>query len=104
MRCSLTLWTLAHDHLTTKSLLWERQIVESPECERYGEAMEMGLHAIRDCRLTRKMWELILPDRQWKEFWDTHSPKKWILLKLSHSLAGAAKWRKLEVHLPTGCT
>lgn len=55
-RYSLTLWTLAHDRLKTRALLWNLCILDTSECPRCGASMETALHAVRDCREVRRMW------------------------------------------------
>lgn len=77
-RYSLTMWLLAHDRLKTGSLLWQRQTLEYPDCERCGDPFETPLHAIRDCSKSKELWNRLVPRTPLSSLWTIQSPKEWI--------------------------
>lgn len=79
---SLLLWHVTHDRLKTTSFLVDRQVMSDPSCLLCGAVLEDTLHAIRDCRLPRQVWRLLLPPHFASAFWASRDPRMWIRLNL----------------------
>lgn len=82
-RGSFILWLVAHDGLKTGGLLWTRQCLESPRCEICKFPVESTLHAIRNCILPLKIWELLVPLEYWPDFWSSTVPADWVQTNLA---------------------
>lgn len=84
-RGSLMLWTTTHDRLKTKMLLRRHNICETPRCEICGGQYETTLHAPRDCSISSKTWQLLLPKGGNVELGTMEDVKEWMLLNLQMS-------------------
>lgn len=80
-RNSLSLWMLAH-RLKTSYFLWQKNILDSPECELCGAPMETSLHTVRDYIHQKVIWRKLLNGAPWPKFWSMPSSKEWIKLNL----------------------
>lgn len=83
-RIKIFLWLMIHEGLMTNKSRWRRGIAQSPICSHCGEAQEDSLHAIRDCRYAREVWELLLPINKKMEFFKD-GLQRWISANLSPS-------------------
>lgn len=80
-RIRVFMWILAHDRLLTTRESWRRQLTSCPGYVRCGEAGEGVLHALRDCKWARELWEHIIPSRFHYEFFSLNL-KPWMLWML----------------------
>lgn len=83
-RDSLLLWLIAHDSMKTATLLWQRRAITDPGCNLCGELVEDTLHAVRDCRYTSQVWQLLRNHVSGDYFWELGDPAEWIHWNLSY--------------------
>lgn len=55
------MWKVLHDKIATNSLRATRGITKDASCKACGAAEETLIHVLRDCYLTRKVWNQLQP-------------------------------------------
>lgn len=60
---------------------WKRRIAYCPDCARCNRVSEGILHAIRDCKWAREVWEVLIPpDLEAEFFYEDLEPwVSWLL-------------------------
>lgn len=82
-KCSLLIF-LKYLIITWSSILvplfWLRGLTENPSCKICGVAIEIGLHAVRDCARVRQVWCKLLPQGKgkWEDFFEDQSSNSWV--------------------------
>lgn len=56
------LWQAQSNIISAAALLFLCRVVYIPLCFLCGEAVEFGLHALRDCKWVNKVWQLLLKE------------------------------------------
>lgn len=95
-RGSLLLWVAAHARLKTTAHLWERHVLAEPNCRICREDYELSLHALRDCTLAVRMWDLIIPPQARVRFWEGTEIQPWLALNIKHGTCqnvATEKWK-----------
>ncbi|KAF7801765.1 3-epi-6-deoxocathasterone 23-monooxygenase [Senna tora] len=54
------LWRLGHESIMTNTNRLKRGFTSNDICQRYGEFPETVLHAVRDCKWNKPVWELLI--------------------------------------------
>lgn len=59
-RANFLLWQARLDRLPTKSLFYQRHLSESPICDLYMQGADTGLHALRKCTWSWRIWNSLV--------------------------------------------
>ncbi|KAF7824531.1 putative ribonuclease H protein At1g65750 family [Senna tora] len=69
------LWRLGHDSIMTNSNRLIRGFTTADVCQRCGESPETAMHAIRDCKRSKAVWNLLVHDRFKHKFFNSNIHK-----------------------------
>lgn len=83
LRGPLLLWLVAQNRLKTKTMLWQRQCVDSPICEVCGNDSESSIHVMRDYIRATRIWQYIVLVNLWENFWNEEDIEWWVQWNLS---------------------
>lgn len=111
-RVRVFLWVLAHEKILTNLERATRRMTSSALCVRCREEEESALHAVRDCKMAKEVWERLLPPEllagffsqgmkvwlswMWSKGLERMSEHKWAERMLSVCYL-QWRWRNLEV-------
>lgn len=94
-RVRVFVWLMAHERLLS-NVERRRHVGGSGMCDRCQEEEETVMHAVRDCRVARTVWERVVPKMLMPEFYSL-GMKDWLMWVLNGSHSGGESARCAEV-------
>lgn len=55
------MWPMEHDKFLTNYSRWHRHLSSTPYCDQCEAVEEDALHAIRDCKSSKEVWQWFIP-------------------------------------------